>query len=455
VTQPQRRTVKFRWNTDDVVSPYTANPYFPDNYFQDPKDSINMKNILTAALMTPGRHGWGTPLLIDGMPGAGKTAIGEQIARSLGLVPFVLIGSQIEAPDIGGYPCPGERYGKRCLDFLAAYWLVEANHICETTDNGVALILDELNTSSGPVQAAMLRVINERRAGGVALHPRIRIICFMNPAEIAAEAGGNPIAPAMANRMGHVKWQPPSVSEWSNHLMQVSSGAEEDAPANARLLEDAMLETWNTFFVPAAGEVTAFLQAHSARANEMPTKSEDRHGAFPTFRTWELATRALASGRYHRMGRGEQMEFVGSFVGDSVAKELFKYLAAKDIPDAADWLAGNVTLDLKVKTRADVVATVLRTAVALLQSTTDVGLFIDRLAFLMKWFTKEGQDHSDLVSGPMRQTFGVWRKRASNDASIQKKLLDAHRETVRAFRAIPLLARLEDIGVLPTGTAQR
>jgi len=416
--------------------------------------ALDMKQTIRTSLMTPGTHGWGVPLLFVGMPGVAKTAIGCSEAADLGMHPYVLIGSQIEAPDIGGFPAPGERYGKRCLDPLAPYWAIEMNHICETTDAGCVLILDELNTCPPPVQAAMLRVVNERMAGGVKLHERIRILAFMNPPEIAAEAGGNPIAPAMANRVGFVDWVAPTIEDWSTHLMDVSSGQKTTTRINTRLLEEEIMRRWHEFFVRASGECTAFLLANSKRANAMPTNAEERHGPWASYRSWENATRFLAGSRLQGASKGDQEVLVGGFVSAAIGKEFFHYLRSRDIPDAGEWMAGKVELSLS-STRLDVAATVLRTAVALLTSTADDDQFIKRLVFLIQWFIDHSETQSSLIANPMRNVFMVWRKRCSGSAELTKKLLNKHGKTVTTFRQLPMLAQLEDLGILNPGTAAR
>ena len=416
--------------------------------------TMDMSSALKIAMMTPGPHGWGIPSLFIGMPGVAKTALGEREAHKLGLHAYVLIGSQIEAPDLGGYPAAGERFGKRCLDPLAPFWIIEANHLCETTDKGVVLILDELNTCPPPVQAAMLRVVNERMAGGVRLHPRIRIIAFMNPPEIAAEAGGVPIAPAMSNRVGHFDWVAPTIAEYTDHIMGVSAGEDLEEMPSARAIEESIMSKWHEYFVRAAGETTAYLSANSKQANSMPASADDRHGPWPSYRSWENAMRHLAGARLHGSGTADQKTCVAAHVSKGVADEFFVYLKAKDIPDAGEWMARRVKLEISA-TRMDVAATVLRTSVALLTSTKDNDLFVARLAFLLEWYIGAADQHSSLVSNPLRKTLLAWRDRTKNDRAVQSVMVDKHLKLIERFRKLPLLASLEDLGILNPGTAQR
>lgn len=746
------------------------------------------------ALFTPGRHGWSNILLWTGKPGNGKTAIVGELALESGIYPFYLIGATIEAPDIGGWPHPGEKHGQRCLDFLSPQWVIEANHICETTEYGVVIVADEINTSSPQVQGALLRVLNERVVGTVKLHERVRFMCFMNPPEIAIEAGGNPIAPALANRVGHLEWVEPTVQEFNTYMLRVAAGGKAPLGTPSAFAEAALSAVWNEFFVQASGDAAAFLSANAKRLSDHPKGSDALRQAYPTHRcydadtdvltrrgwvrwsevvetdefltlapdgtgvyqppeelysaqysgdmfrvksryvdllvtpghkmyaapsytglegirrekagydlmpietvlgyletpsaavrfqsgmkwqgaaaggkavgtrevswdvwaefigwwmtdgycyipkkqpsarivaitqvndenrgriaellvllgckkvcvysdrvraedrelfdllapmggkhaggrrvprdlmdqpesvlrsfirgaaggdgwmngktleicpgvskgfaddlqeiglklggtslvsdrpsastgravytvsfggeryarpklyaknftkerysgmvycarvaehhtlmvrrngkpvwsgnTWEDAIRALAAARYHRLESSEAWAYVGSFISEPVATEWRAYLQTKEIPDAADWLAGRVTLDLR-PTRADVASAVLRTAVALLASTKEDGAFVDRCVFLIKWFIDNNVGYSDLVSGPMREMFTVWRDRLRSDAKLRDSMAVQHKKLIQDFKRIPLMARLEDLGVLAEGTAGR
>lgn len=416
--------------------------------------TINVRRIMQAALFTPGRHGWSNILLWTGKPGNGKTAIAGEVALINGLYPFYLVGATVEAPDIGGWPFPGEKHGKKCLDFLSPQWAVEANHVCETTEYGVVIIADEINTSSPQVQGALLSVLSERRVGSLQLHPRVRFMCFMNPPEIAAEAGGNPIAPALANRVGHFDWCEPTVQEFNDHMLRVSAGWKAVLGPPALLQEEAVESVWSEFFVQASGDAAAFLSANAARMSSHPKEAEQLRKAYPTHRTWEDAIRALASSRYHNLDPQDTWAYVASFISESVATEWRAYLKSKSIPDAADWLSGKIELDLR-PTRADVASAVLRTAVALLSSTKDDGLFVTRCMFMVNWFISNGDGYSDLISGPLREMFTAWRNRIRGNIPLREHMATVHHRAIRKFQQLPLLARLEDLGILREGTASR
>lgn len=417
---------------------------------------------LKTALFTPGPHGWGNNSIWIGDPGVAKSAIATQMCHALDIKPYVLMGSQIEAPDIGGFPAEGLFKGKRCLDPLTPQWALEANDICENTGSGAALILDELTNCQPLVQAALLRVVNERVVGNVPLHPRVRILAFANPYELASELGGSPLGAAFANRFGHHVWVPPTVPEFVEHMMQTAAGVTQVCTVSAIELEAQVMDKWSDYFSQAAGELTAFLLANSSRAHMVPKDAVGRRGAWPSYRTWELAIRSFAGAKLHGMSRTDRIDYVAGYVSGAIAAELNAYLLDRDIPSAEDWMQGEVVLDID-KTRPDVVAAVLRTACSILDASAQKarsahvddsgprGRFVEQLLFLMRFFCDNGHAHS-LLSAPIKQTFHAWNSVSMVDTALFAELVRRDRPTALAFRNLPMLRRLEGLGVLEQGT---
>jgi hypothetical protein len=139
-------------------------------------------------------------VLLIGDPGVGKSAICSVVAREIGYGDnfHTLLGSTLDPTDIGGLPMRSED-GKRVLR-------VPLDEIYQCSVNPGVLFLDEISAAPGPVQAAMLRLILERVAGNVHLHPETRIIAACNPPE-QAPAGFELSAPLMG-RMAVVNFRP-------------------------------------------------------------------------------------------------------------------------------------------------------------------------------------------------------------------------------------------------------
>ncbi|NUS57119.1 MAG: AAA domain-containing protein, partial [Streptomycetaceae bacterium] len=102
------------------------------------------------------------PVLLWGEPGIGKTAALTQLAETLGLPLTTVIASVHEPSDFSGLPIVGDDPARNGVPMAPPDWavrLVEAGH-------GL-LFLDELSTAPPAVQAALLRLVLERRVGSV------------------------------------------------------------------------------------------------------------------------------------------------------------------------------------------------------------------------------------------------------------------------------------------------
>ncbi|RMH78362.1 MAG: AAA family ATPase [Actinomyces sp.] len=89
------------------------------------------------------------------------------------------------------------------------------------------LFLDELTTCSAAVQAAMLRIIQERVAGDMALGEHVRIVAAANPPDQAVL--GIDLDPPMLNRFTHVTWEI-DLAAWGEWVLSQPSLAPDRAP---------------------------------------------------------------------------------------------------------------------------------------------------------------------------------------------------------------------------------
>lgn len=137
-----------------------------------------------------------TPIHLIGAPGIGKTAILGQIAKTLGVPLYTLILSQCMPEDMGGVP---DRQGGEIVR-------LPIGPIARACKVPGILFMDEFSQTNAPNQGASLRLINERDAGDVKLHPDTRIVLASNPPDQAAS--GQDITPPALNRMTHVYVRP-------------------------------------------------------------------------------------------------------------------------------------------------------------------------------------------------------------------------------------------------------
>lgn len=148
-------------------------------------------------------------LMIHGGPGIGKSKKVEQIVRAYaafrgkkfsfteigpGIVTLIdLRGSQIEPPDLRGYPFPNGDVVKNLLPgFLPR---------AEQGGEGV-IFCDEINQSDDSVQKAMMQLINDKRVGDWVLPDGWCIIAAGNRQEDGATI--NPMSSPLNNRFAHI-----------------------------------------------------------------------------------------------------------------------------------------------------------------------------------------------------------------------------------------------------------
>lgn len=143
------------------------------------------------------------PINLIGSPGIGKSAIVAMVAKKLGMPFEALILSLCDPTDIGGFPVSSGRDAQNELGSINRLPLGSIKRAC---NEPVILFLDELTCASPAVQGAALRLVYERWAGDVKLHPGTRIVAAANPPEQAS--GGWELSLPLLGRMTQVCMRP-------------------------------------------------------------------------------------------------------------------------------------------------------------------------------------------------------------------------------------------------------
>jgi hypothetical protein len=388
----------------------------------------NIRRIIHAALFTPTSHGWGLPILFWGKPGAGKTSVLRSITGEYGWLPFGN-GLEILSPGergegaFGVTPMPdADGY----ISYPAPRWVQPF----ETSGEGV-VVVDELTTAPPAIQAPMLGLLLDKRIGGAQLPPRVRLIGAAN--EVADAAGGWDLAPPTANRMGHLPWELPNESEWTEWLM---SSVDEVAPLKepAINLEKRVMNSWSPAWAKARGIVAGFVRANPAALHRQPAHgSPESSKAWPSHRSWESATRALASAQVHNMSEADGDLFAAAFIGTGTLGELVTYRAQADLPDPSDVLDGKVTFKPDFK-RLDRTFAVLGSTASLISSgISEAGgatkakkdtKLMKRFDMLLKLLASTSEGAVDLCWGPAKMIAKSGMHDASDDTKkLMRRLL--------------------------------
>ncbi len=288
---------------------------------------------LLIALQTPSPKGYrGVPALVWGAPGTGKSTFIESLAHEQFPV-ITLIASLHDPTDFNGLPVLVD--GR--VRFAPPEWV----HEFERHEKGI-LFLDELTTAPPTVQAALLRLVLERKVGLNALPSEVRIVAAANPPEIAAS--GWELSPPLANRFVHIHWQLPG----ETYQRALETG-EFLRPQRFTIDRDRHRERAQYWRILVAN----FLKRNPALTYTQP--SEDEY-AFATPRTWDYAIALMAScdllGYAPKHGAQPQrtepfIRLVQGCIGKGAATPFLKYLRELRIPDPEAVLKGEATFDAR------------------------------------------------------------------------------------------------------------
>jgi hypothetical protein len=286
-----------------------------------------------------------------GPPGSAKSSIVTQVAKSCQLPCEVVIGS-IHAPEDFSGVAVQDKDGDLSLRPV----LAQARRLAGK--RGV-LFLDELTTAPGAVQAAMLRLVLDRKLGDMDLGGGVRIMAAANPPEEAA--GGSELAMPLANRFCHIKHSGISVSKWITWLISGVSLQEESTDD----VEKIVREHWDHSYARAAGHVAGFVHSKQDALHAMPAAGNPaRSGAYPTPRSWDMACRAYATCLALKSEAEVQEELLCGCIGIGHGNEFFTWVHAADLPDPYKILeAGKWEPDTKRLDRTMAVLSSLTSAV--------------------------------------------------------------------------------------------
>ncbi|MEU5260976.1 MoxR family ATPase [Amycolatopsis sp. NPDC021455] len=262
------------------------------------------------------------PVLLWGEPGIGKTAALNQLAEALELPLTTVIASVHEPYDFSGLPVVGDDPAEQGVPMAPPDWavrLVRAGH-------GL-LFLDELSTAPPAVQAALLRVVLERRVGALRLPPGGRIVAAANPRSSAAD--GWELSPPLANRFVHLQWT-------YDHDVVVRGLGGTWPKAALPVLDRRRLPGAVTF---ARRAVCGLLTARPGLVHQLPKNETRRGGAWPSPRSWEMTVRLIAFATAADVSREVLSLLVRGAVGDGPGLELLASLDRMDLPDPEVLLA--------------------------------------------------------------------------------------------------------------------
>ncbi|MER5867046.1 AAA family ATPase [Kitasatospora sp. NPDC002040] len=262
------------------------------------------------------------PVLLWGEPGIGKTAALNQLAAALDLPLTTVIASVHEPSDFAGLPILGPDPAEQGVPMAPPDWAVRLVR----AGRGL-LFLDELSTAPPAVQAALLRLVLERRIGSLQLPPGVRIVAAANPRASAAD--GWELSPPLANRFVHLQWT-------HDHEVVVRGLGGTWPRAELPRLDPERLPAAVEF---ARRAVCTLLAARPALVHRLPSGETRRGGPWPSPRSWEMTLALVAFATAAGSSREVLSLLVRGTVGDGPGLELLAGLDRMDLPDPETLLA--------------------------------------------------------------------------------------------------------------------
>ncbi|GAB7102369.1 MoxR family ATPase [Streptomyces phaeofaciens JCM 4814] len=262
------------------------------------------------------------PVLLWGEPGIGKTAALTQLAAALDLPLTTVIASVHEPSDFSGLPVVGDDPAEQGVPMAPPDWAVRLVR----AGRGL-LFLDELSTAPPAVQAALLRLVLERRIGSLRLPPGVRIVAAANPRSSAAD--GWELSPPLANRFVHLQWT-------HDHDVVVRGLGGTWPRATLPRLDPARLTEAVDF---ARRAVCGLLAARPTLVHRLPSAETRRGGPWPSPRSWDMTLSLIAFATAAGSSRDVLSLLVRGTVGDGPGLELLASVDRMDLPDPEAVLA--------------------------------------------------------------------------------------------------------------------
>ncbi|MEU6192589.1 MoxR family ATPase [Streptomyces sp. NPDC047061] len=269
------------------------------------------------------------PVLLWGEPGIGKTAALNRLAEALDLPLTTVIASVHEPSDFSGLPVVGDDPAVQGVPMAPPDWAVRLVR----AGRGL-LFLDELSTAPPAVQAALLRLVLERRVGALRLPPGVRIVAAANPRSSAAD--GWELSPPLANRFVHLQWA-------HDHEVVVRGLGGTWPRATLPRLDPDRLPAAVDF---ARRAVCGLLATRPTLVHRLPSGEMRRGGAWPSPRSWDMTLRLVAFAHAAGSSRDVLSLLVRGTVGDGPGLELLASVDLMELPDPETLLADPDAADL-------------------------------------------------------------------------------------------------------------
>jgi hypothetical protein len=258
------------------------------------------------------------PLLITGDPGSGKSSIFRMMADELDWNYYTFVPSRHQASDLSGLPLQvGEVVKWSSLDW--------ALRLMDNGKHGL-LVLDEANTGSKSMEAALMQVMLDGIVGSVKLQNVSRVM-IINPPEIAPD--GQELSAPMSNRVMHVDWKV-DVKTW---IAGMIGGWSVTCPV--------LPDTWRSRVPYYKAQVASYIERNATSLQTLPKDEQGRAEPFATCRVWEMVATAMAVAETGNEKAESDItaRMIGGLVGSGEALAFLRWMSELSLPSPSDMIA--------------------------------------------------------------------------------------------------------------------
>ncbi|MDP3772733.1 MAG: hypothetical protein Q8Q85_00540, partial [Gemmatimonadales bacterium] len=179
------------------------------------------------------------------------------------------------------------------------------------------------------VQAALLRVVLDKVVGDTVLDAsRLSVVAIANPVDVG---GGFDLSLPLLNRFVHLDWNF-EIENWKRGML---SGWPDPKPF-------ALPAGWESELYSTRALIAGFLDKRPHLALNVPGTNGKAQGtprAYPTPRSWDVASRLLAAAKAVGGNKDDRLAVVAACIGDGAAIEFLRWEDALDLPDPEALLA--------------------------------------------------------------------------------------------------------------------
>jgi len=260
----------------------------------------------------------GVPVALVSEPGTGKSRYTEALLRAAGRTVITLAIGTRAPEDIGGLPfIVGSATRRATPDW--------AKRLIGIGGDKGALNLEELGDASPMMQGAVMRLLLDDEVADEKLPPGIWKSVTLNPS--SCNISGYDLAPALANRMAWISWNP-DVADWCDGLVE---GFPTPAPKLPRF-------DWQEDIPLARSRVATYLRRNPMQAAVMPENEDARSGPWPSRRTWTFLADAWAAAGIDRCSDAVKTGLASALIGSGTTPWI-QFEANLDLPDPEEALA--------------------------------------------------------------------------------------------------------------------